>query len=183
MTKKEKVFVGMITGPHGVKGLVKVRSFTITPTDIFSYGDLYDETLTRTFSFKNLSLNKNVLLCEMEGVHDRETAEQFKGTKLFALREGLPKIEEEDEFYHTDLIGLKVTDGKDKDLGTVSSVFNFGAGDILDITTPSGKSVMIPFTKKDIPVVDVDGGFIKVASTDWFKAANRSSMTKEENNV
>ncbi len=163
----EKVCVGVFAGAHGVRGLVKIRSFTVNPGDILAYDALYDETFTHAFKPMEKSLNKDVLIVAIEGINDRDKALELKGLKLYVRRDALAKLPEE-TFYHVDLIGLSVftTDGVQK--GKVAEVFNFGAGDVLGVKTPDGAQVMIPFTKKDVPEVDIKERKITTASNQWF---------------
>jgi len=167
MSKDNKILMGVISGPHGVKGLVKVRSYTENPKDIFAYGTLYDETLTREFCLTLKGSGKDCFLTAVKGCENRNKAEELKGTKLYVKKESLPELEEE-TFWHDDLIGMEVKDKAGKLYGKVAAVYNFGAGDILDVKADDAKSVMIPFTKAEVPEVNVGENHLIISDTDWF---------------
>ena len=176
MSKNDKILMGTISGPHGVRGLVKVRSYTENPKDIFSYGKLYDETFAREFCLTFKVSGKDFFLAAVKGCENRNQAEELKGVKLYIKKESLPELEKE-TFWHNDLIGMEVKDSADKSYGKVVAVYNFGAGDILDVKTDSAKSVMIPFTKNDVPLVNVDEKYLVVSGGEWF------SSEKEDKDV
>ena len=151
----QRVCLGVIIGVHGVKGLVRIKSYTQTDSDIVSYGNLED-TCGNKLHVKIKGRAKSVLLAEVEGVIDRTGAEKLKGEKLFISRDALP-VPDDGEFYYADLIGLSVYDNKDVFIGTVNGVHDFGAGELLDVELDgSDKSTLIPFTKECVPVVDLD---------------------------
>ena len=164
---ENKICVGIFAGAHGVRGLVKVRSFTEEPCDILSYGKLYDEDFAREFVLEKLSVNKDVILAKVVGIDDRDKALALKGVKLFVTRDKLPQLEEE-TFYHSDLIGLDVKNTEGQCLGKIIAIQNFGAGDVLDVRTLKGESLMIAFTKQNVPEVDIKGNKVVIASSDWF---------------
>lgn len=175
--KKNKICVGVIADAHGVRGLVKVRSFTEEPCDILAYGTLYDEAFSREFVLEKLSVNKDVILAKLVGVADRDKALELKGVKLFVERDKLPKLEEE-TFYHSDLIGLEVFSKEGRSFGKITAVHNFGAGDVLDVKTPNGASVMVAFTKKNVPTVDIENQKVLVACDDWFEEKKEDKNAK-----
>jgi len=156
-----RVCVGLITGAHGVRGLVKVKPFTDDPAAVAAYGPLTDQSGRRRFALELLSFGKGQWLARVDGVSDRTAAEALRGTRLYVDRQALPEPDE-DEFYHADLIGLRaeLTDGAT--LGRVRAVHDFGAGDVVEIDRPGGGSVMVPFTRAVVPIVDIAGGRIVV---------------------
>jgi 16S rRNA processing protein RimM len=156
-TGKARVLVGVIAAAHGVRGLVRVKSFTADPKSIASYGELSDERGVRHFRLTLQGQAKDGVIARIDGVADRDAAEALKGTKLFVDREALPDIAADDEFYQTDLVGLRVEARDGKTLGRVKAVLNFGAGDLLEIEG-EGVSLMLPFTKQVVPLVDLPGG-------------------------
>jgi 16S rRNA processing protein RimM len=156
-TGKARVLVGVIAAAHGVRGLVRVKSFTADPKSIASYGELSDERGVRHFRLALQGQAKDGVIARLDGVVDRDAAEALKGTKLFVDREALPDIAADDEFYQTDLVGLRVEARDGKTLGRVKAVLNFGAGDLLEIEG-EGVSLMLPFTKQVVPLVDLPGG-------------------------
>ncbi len=156
-----RVCVAAIAGAHGVRGLVRLKSFTEQEEDVFAYGPLTDETGTRRFTVTPAGRSKDRLLARIEGVADRDAAEALRGTRLYLERARLPEPAA-DEYYHADLIGLSVEDVSGTRLGTVKAVHEFGAGPVLDIAPSAGPSFMVPFTKEAVPVVDLAGGRIAI---------------------
>jgi 16S rRNA processing protein RimM len=152
-----RICVGQILGAHGVRGLVKLASFTEDPEAIADYGDLTDEAGTRTFSVTLVGVAKDHFLAKIAGVTDRDAAEDLKRTQLYVEREKLPPPDE-DEFYHADLIGLRAELPDGTALGTVSAMLNFGAGDIIEIALPSGKKPLLPFDRETVPEIDTAAG-------------------------
>ena len=153
----KKVCLAAIAGAHGVQGLVKIKSFTERPEDAAAYGALSDESGKRQFHLTLKGQNKGLLLASIEGVSDRTAAEALKGVRLYVEREALPPIEDPEEFYHADLIGLAVVDQQGNRLGTVHAVEDYGAGSVLDVREGE-KTLMLPFTLTAVPVVDLPGG-------------------------
>ncbi|SMH57834.1 ribosome maturation factor RimM [Azospirillum agricola] len=157
-----KLCVGQFAGSHGVRGLVKLRSFTQDPADVVAYGALSDETGGRTFRLALQGKAKDLFLAKVEGVATREQAQALAGVRLYVDRAALPETEDEDEFYHADLIGLRAELADGGLYGTVKAIYDFGGGDVLEIRVASGALEMLPFSKACVPVVDVRGGRIVV---------------------
>ncbi len=157
---KERVCVGVILGAHGLKGAVRVKSFTVRPLDVAAFGAVEDETGRRSFRLRALGESKGIVTVALDGVADRTAAEAFKGLKLFVARDALPPPED-DEFYYEDLVGLRAEGTDGKDLGRVKGVFDFGGGDVVEIEGPEG-SLMLAFTRASVPVVDIAGGRLVV---------------------
>jgi 16S rRNA processing protein RimM len=160
------VCVGQIVGVHGVRGLVKLKSFTEDPAAIEGYNPLMDPTGTRSFTVELQSAMKDYWLARVQGVSDRTAAEALRGVLLHVDRDRLPPPEDEEEFYHADLIGLSVERPDGSVVGTVIALHNFGGGDMLEVNLPERRTVMVPFTKALVPVVDVAGGRIVADLTD-----------------
>ncbi|MHA3915128.1 ribosome maturation factor RimM [Halovulum sp. GXIMD14793] len=147
------ICVGAIAGAFGVRGEVRLKSFCADPGAIADYAPLttedggtsYEVTITRPI--------KNGFAARLSGVPTREAAEALKGTRLYAPRDRLPALPD-DEFYHTDLIGLEVFDTGGARLGKVSAVHDHGAGDLLEVSF-GGKSVLLPFTQEAVPTIDL----------------------------
>ena len=158
---EQRVCVGMITGSHGVRGLVKVKPFTEDPASVAAYGRLTDAAGTRTYDLTLLSLHKGQWLARIAGADDRAAADALRGHRLHVARSDLP-VPEPDEFYCGDLIGLPADHVDGARLGTVRGVFDFGAGDVLEIERPDDAPLVVPFTRAAVPVVDLDGGRIVV---------------------
>jgi 16S rRNA processing protein RimM len=154
-----RILVGEIGRPHGVRGLVKLRSFTADPAAIADYAPLTDESGTKTYALTLLAPD----LARIEGVADRDAAQRLTGTKLYAARDRLPPPEE-DEFYLADLIGLASVSEAGEALGSVRAVEEHGAGAFLVLAGPPER--LVPFTRACVPVVDIAGGRITVVLPD-----------------
>ncbi|MCR9156383.1 MAG: ribosome maturation factor RimM [Rhodobacteraceae bacterium] len=156
----EKVCVGAIAGSFGVRGEVRLKSFTAIPEDIGSYTPLETEDGKRSFTVKITRQIKNGLAARLSGITTKEEADALRGTQLFVPRDRLPSLPD-DEFYHADLIGLEVTDTGGASLGKVLAVINNGADDLLELSAPGQKqTVLLPFTKAVVPTVDLAQGRI-----------------------
>jgi 16S rRNA processing protein RimM len=156
-----RICVGQILGAHGVRGLVKLASFTEDPEAIAQYGALTDEAGTRTFPVEIVGSNKGNWIARIDKVDDRDVAQALAGTRLFVDRSALPPPDE-DEFYHADLIGLRAELADGTVLGTVAAMHNFGAGDIVELAMLSGKKPLLPFDRETVPEIDTAGGRIVV---------------------
>ena len=175
MTGSRKICVGMLTGPHGVRGLVVLRSFTENPTDVTAYGPLSDEHGTRSFALEIKSALKDHFIAAIEGIGTREQAQALKGVKLYVPRAALPPPAVR-EYYDADLIGLRAVDAAGVAVGQVTAVHNYGAGPFLDLKLNDGDSLMLPFTDACVPVVDIDGGRITITPpTGWLDPAEPST--------
>jgi len=156
-----RVCVGVVAGVHGVRGAVRIKSFTEVAADIGYYSPVETETGGRKIRLKVTGEVKGLVIATLEGVTDRDAAEALKGTTLWVARERLPRTEE-DEFLYSDLIGLVVEGTDGRRLGTVKAVHDFGAGDLLDIALEPKGSLLVPFTKAAVPEVDMAGGKVVV---------------------
>ena len=165
----ERLCVGVIAGAHGVRGLVKIKSFTEDPANLTAYGALTDESGARRYQVAVTGRAKGVLLARIEGVGDRDAARALRGARLYVARAALPEPEDE-EYYHADLIGLAVEDRAGAPLGRVAAVQNFGAGDILEIERPDEGTLLVPFTKAAVPLVDPAGGRVVVEPPEEIEA-------------
>lgn len=158
----DRVLVGVIVGAHGVRGDVKVKSFTADPEAVAAYGPVLTEDGTNQLALRVKGRSKGTVTCSVKGIADRTSAEALKGTRLYLPRESLPAESEDDEFYHADLVGLvaEMADGSGP-VGEVVAVYDFGAGDVLELKPVAGgvtsKPVMVPFTREVCPIVDVRG--------------------------
>ena len=154
------VLLATIGAPHGVRGEVRVKSFTADPMSLGNYGPLTAAD-GRTFDIERLRPAKQLLIVKFRGVDDRDSAEALSGTDLYVDRSALPAAAE-DEFYHADLIGLTALSEAGEVLGTITAIHDFGAGDILEIAPPRGPSFMLPFTREAVPAVDLAAGRMTV---------------------
>lgn len=157
-----RVCVGVIVGAHGIQGLVRVKPFTAESEDLDAYGPVTDETGERVFDLQVVGRAKGVMLVAVDGVEDRTGAERMRGTRLYVPREALPELDDEDEFYHSDLIGLRAEFADGTVVGRVAALYDFGAGDVVELRGETGGSAMVPFTRDAVPVIDVAGGRIVV---------------------
>lgn len=161
------VLLGVVIGAQGVRGEVKVKTFTGEPEAIGDYGPLQDASAARKFQLKVLRLSKgDVVIARIKGVEDRNAAEALKGTELHVLRSALPQAGE-GEFYFADLVGLTAM-MSGRVLGSVTAVHNYGAGDMLEVKTDSGRSAMVPFTDDAVPDVDLAAGTVTVEPAFWL---------------
>ena len=150
-----RVCVGVITGAHGLHGLVRVRPFTDVAEDVAAYGPVQSEDGTRSFTLdvRNRT-GKGQILVQIEGVGDRNAAEALKGAQLYVARDRLPSPEE-DEFYHADLLGLDVVTAEGKALGIVHALHDFGGGEMLEIVDAGGRLGTVSFTRAAVPDIDL----------------------------
>jgi 16S rRNA processing protein RimM len=151
----ERIRVARIGAAHGVRGEVKLWPFTQDPLAVAGYGPLETEDGARRFTIETLRPAKGFLVARIAGIGDRDAAEKLTNLDLFVPRERLPAIEEDDTYYHADLIGLAAVTAAGDVLGTVSAIHNFGAGDIIEITPDSGAPLMLTFTQAAVPRVDL----------------------------
>jgi 16S rRNA processing protein RimM len=159
----DRICVAQIGGAHGLRGEVKLRSFTADPMAVKDYAPLESEDGAISFVIETLRPGKGHLVARLAGICDRKAAEELTHRKLFVPRERLPAPAAE-EFYHVDLIGLCAVAVDGQEVGMVLAVHDFGAGDILELRlAESGGTLMLPFTQTFVPGIDVAGGRIVVA--------------------
>jgi 16S rRNA processing protein RimM len=172
----EKILLGVFGAPHGIRGEVRLKSYTANPAAIGSYGPLYDKSGSRSFAIEALRpIGKDIFVARVKGVADRNAATALTGIELFAARDALPPPDE-DEFYYADLIGLRVENERGEILGSVVALHNFGAGDILEIAPPADATekttAMLAFTRALVPIVEVPGGRVVVATDPFAEEAS-----------
>jgi 16S rRNA processing protein RimM len=158
---KNPIQMAVIGAPHGIKGELRVKTFTSDPLALGDYGPLYSKD-GRAFEVAGIRPANTVVVVRFKGVSDRNAAEALAGTELFIDRSMLPDEGDDDEFYHADLVGLVVKDETGEAIGKVDAVHNFGAGDILEVTVNGRRGVLIPFNQAAVPEVSVAGGYIRV---------------------
>ena len=160
---KGRILLGVVAAPHGVRGLVRIRSFTEEPMAIGTYGPLSDETGRKMYRVEALSAVKGAVLARIEGVADRTAAEALRGLRLYVERSALPATAER-QWYEADLIGLSAVGRDGRDWGKVLAFHDFGAGLTMEISggEASRSSLMLPFTDEAVPEIDVDGGKVLV---------------------
>ncbi len=159
-----RLLIGRFGAPHGVKGEVRLQSFTSEPGAIAAYPQLSDLSGARRFAIKSLRRVKdNLFVARVEGIADRADAERLTNVELYVPRAALP-MPAEDEFYLADLIGLAALDESRTPIGRVADVLDFGGGDILEIAPAGGgETLLFPFTKAVVPEIDIAAGWIVVA--------------------
>ena len=151
---RERVVLGRLGAAHGIRGEIRLKAFTEHPAAVADYGPL-EAGDGRVFVIEALrSAGADMLVVRLAGVRDRNAAEALNGTELSVRRERLP-APDEDDFYHADLIGLAAVSPDGAALGTVTAVYNHGAGDILEIALPEGEPLLVPFTRETVPTIDL----------------------------
>jgi 16S rRNA processing protein RimM len=166
----DKVCVARIGAAHGVRGEVKLWSFTEDPQVVADYGPLETEDGARRFEIESLRAVKDHFVARLKGIDDRNAAEALRNVELYVPRDRLPAIDEDDTFYVADLVGLAAATPEGDTLGTVTAVHNFGAGDIIEIKPAGGAPLMLSFTDANVPEVDVKAGRIVVALPNEIEA-------------
>ncbi len=171
---EDEVLVGVFGAPHGVRGEIRLKSYTQDPMSIADYGTLRDPT-GREFTLTAARLLKDdLLVVRVKGVADRDAAQKLTNAKLYISREKLP-APDEDEFYCRDLIGLRAETRDGVLLGTIVAVPNYGAGDILEVAPPAGETLLFPFTRAVAPEVDFAGGRVIIEPPVEIEAENPAS--------
>ena len=156
-----QICVARIGAPHGVRGAVKLWTFTEDPLAVKRYGPLMTKDGARQFEVMDAREAKGHLVATLKGVATREEAEKLNGLDLYIAREKLPATDD-DEYYHADLIGLAAVTSANEPLGRVIAIHNFGAGDIIEIAPPQGTTLLLPFTNAVVPTVDLAGGRVVI---------------------
>jgi 16S rRNA processing protein RimM len=165
----EKICVARIGAAHGVRGAVKLWTFTEDPFAVKAYGPLSAKDGVRHFELTSAREARDHLVVTFKGVATREAAEQLNGVELYIARDKLPATEE-DEYYHADLIGLAAVTTADEPLGRVIAIHNFGAGDIIEIA---------PFTHAVVPSVDIAGGRVVIELPEEIEGDDRDARTND----
>ena len=166
------ICVARIGAAHGVRGAVKLWTFTEDPFAVRRYGPLLTKDGTRQFEVAQAREAKDHLVATFKGVTTRHEAERLNGIELYVAREKLPATDE-DEYYHTDLIGLAAVTTAGDALGRVIAIHNFGAGDIIEIAPPKGTTLLLPFSNAVVPEVDLAGGRVVIAPPQEIEGEDR----------
>ena len=170
-----QICVARIGAAHGVRGAVKLWTFTEDPLAVKRYGPLVTKDGARQFEVTHVREAKGHLVATLKGIATREEAERLNGVELYVAREKLPETGE-DEYYHADLIGLAAVDAAGEPLGRVIAIHNFGAGDIIEIAPPNGATMLLPFTNAVVPTVDLEGGRVVIELPDEIEGDDPSSV-------
>jgi 16S rRNA processing protein RimM len=166
--------VARIGAAHGVRGAVKLWTFTEDPLAVKTYGPLTTKDGARQFEVTHAREAKGHLVATLKGIATREEAERLNGVELYIARYKLPATDE-NEYYHADLIGLAAVNAANEPLGRVIAIHNFGAGDIIEIAPPQGATLLLPFTNAVVPSVDLAGGRVIIALPDEIEGDDSSS--------
>ncbi|WP_441278956.1 ribosome maturation factor RimM [Tardiphaga sp. 172_B4_N1_3] len=156
-----QICVARIGAPHGVRGQVRLWTFTEDPFAVLDYGPLATKDGKRSFEVDDVREAKGHLVATLKGVATREDAERLNGVELFVARDALPDTED-DEYYHADLIGLAAVNAAGDSIGRVVGIHNFGAGDIIEIAPLEGATLLLPFTNAVVPTVDLVAGQVVI---------------------
>ena len=160
--RSDRVLLGVVAAPHGVRGLVRIKSFTEDPMSVAAYGPLSDESGKKEYRVEALSAARGAVLARIEGVADRTAAEALRGLRLYVERERLPGTGER-EWYEADLLGLAAVGRDGRDWGKVIAFHDFGAGSVMEVSGGSSRTtVMLPFTDETVPEIDVAGGKVVI---------------------
>ena len=155
------ICIARIGAAHGVRGAVKLWTFTEQPLAVMNYGPLATKDGTRKFEIATAREAKGHLVATLKGIATREDAERLNGVELYIARAKLPATDE-DEYYHADLIGLAAVNAANELLGRVIAIHNFGAGDIIEIGPAHGATMLLPFTNAVVPSVDLASGRVVI---------------------
>ena len=167
---RDRVCVGAIAGAQGINGAVRIKPFTDAPEDVAAYGAVVNEAGDRRFDLDIREVRGGLVIARLDGVSDRNAAEALKGLRLYVPRDALP-APDEDEFYHADLLGLRVVmaegpreGSKDEgDVGTVRAIIPAGSTEVLEIDRGTGaQTLLVPFTKAAVPEINIRAGWLSI---------------------
>jgi 16S rRNA processing protein RimM len=170
-----QICVARIGAAHGVRGAVKLWTFTEDPFAVTRYGQLTTKDGARQFELAQAREAKDHLVATFKGVTTRNEAERLNGLELYVARDKLPATDQ-DEYYHADLIGLAAITATDEPLGRVIAIHNFGAGDIIEIAPPAGTTIMLSFSNAVVPTVDIAGGRVIIALPEEIEGDDSESV-------
>jgi 16S rRNA processing protein RimM len=176
MTVTAPICVARIGAAHGVRGAVKLWTFTEDPLAVKHYGPLMTKDGARQFEVTHVREAKDHLVATLKGIATREDAERLNGLELYVARDKLPETDE-DEYYHADLIGLAAVNAADEPLGRVVAIHNFGAGDIIEIAPAKGATMLLPFTNAVVPTVDLAGGRVVIELPQEIEGDDAPTLT------
>ena len=177
----ELVLLAIVTGVRGLKGDLRIKSFTAESNSLGAYGPLWDKAGRKKYQVRILGESKGQLIAQINGIKNRTEAEVLKGLELYIPRDALPLLGEE-EFYYTDLIGLQAVSISGELLGKVSAVENYGAGDIIEITGGPYKGLGVPFSMEICPKINLEDGVLFIDPPDGLlERPCGDTNIKEEN--
>ena len=170
------ICVARIGAAHGVRGAVKLWTFTEDPLAVKHYGPLTTKDGTRQFEVTHAREARDHLVATLKGIVTREEAERLNGVELYIARDKLPETDE-GEYYHADLIGLAAVTTTEQPIGRVIAIHNFSAGDIIEIAPPHGPTMLLPFTNAVVPTVDLAGGRVVIALPDEIDGDDETGIS------
>ena len=171
-----QICIARIGAAHGVRGAVKLWTFTEDPLAVKDYGPLSTRDGARQFEVATARAAKDHLVATLKGIDTREDAERLNGIELYIAREKLPATDD-DEYYHADLIGLAAVNAANEPIGRVHAIHNFGAGDIIEIAPPQGPTLLLPFTNAVVPTVDLAGGRVVIELPQLIEGDDSPTLT------
>lgn len=161
-TLEKRILLGHIASAHGIKGEVMVRTYTETPEGLMAYGPLDGEAGEAPLTITAARASAKGTICRIEGIGDRTAAEGLRGRALYVDRSRMPDADA-GSYYHTDLIGLTALDAAGAAVGKIAGVENYGAGDLIVIDRGAGtETLVLPFTDRFVPEVDIKAGRVTV---------------------
>jgi 16S rRNA processing protein RimM len=173
---EQRICVARLGAAHGVRGEVRLWSFTADPAAVMGYAP-FETADGRVIEIEALRPAKEFFVARLKGIADRDAAERLRNVELFVPRARLPAPADADEFYHADLIGLAVVDAAGAALGSVVALHNFGAGDLIEVRrAEANDTVMLPFTQEAVPQIDIANKRIVVAADAFDAAANSEAQ-------
>jgi 16S rRNA processing protein RimM len=162
-TSPKLLLMGRIGAAHGIKGEVRIQSFTEDPLALKGYGRFSTNRPGLVIEIEAARATTNVLVARLKGVTDRTAAEKLNGVELYVERDRLPPPDDEDDFYHSDLIGLEARLGDGSVLGKVTAIPNYGAGDLIEVRDArTGDTFLYPFTKAVVPTIRIAEGYLVI---------------------
>ena len=177
---QKRICVGAIVGSHGLNGYVKIKSFMVVPEDIVAYGPLTDKQGKRSFNLELISSNKKGFVAKISGVNDRNTSDAMRGIELYLSRDLLPDLEG-NEFYYSDLIGLRVEKPSGEMIGIIGMIDNYGAGEIIEVDLVDGGKEMYKLSPEVVPEIDLKNGrFVVVPPIEVFAEMNHGKLKTRE---
>ncbi|MEH2538565.1 MULTISPECIES: ribosome maturation factor RimM [unclassified Bradyrhizobium] len=173
---KTPICVARIGAAHGVRGAVKLWTFTEDPLAVKQYGPLMTKDGARQFEVTDVREAKDHLVATLKGIATRDDAERLNGLELYVARDKLPETDE-GEYYHADLIGLAAVNAAGEPLGRVIAIHNFGAGDIIEIAPSQGATMLLPFTNAVVPTVDLANGRVVIELPQEIEGDDAPTLT------
>ena len=177
----ELVLLAIVTGVRGLRGDLRIKSFTAESKDLSSYGLLWDKAGRTSYQLRIVGESKGQLIAQINDIRDRTEAEKLKGLELYVPRDAFPQLDEE-EFYYSDLIGLKAVSLSGESLGKVSGVENYGAGDIIEITGGAYKYLGVPFSIEICPEINLEDGVLYIDPPEGLLESSIGHEIIEEKN-